>query len=55
MHKVILTEGMTLREKLRIMITIITMVSKEEPVLILNLNSESMQDLECLGITITPK
>lgn len=55
MHKVTLREGMSLREKLRIMITIITTVSMEEPVLILNLNSESMQGLECLGITITQK
>jgi len=55
MPKVTLKEGMTLREKLRIMITIIITVSKEESVLISNLNSESMQDLECLGITITPK
>jgi hypothetical protein len=55
MHKVTLREGMTRREKLRIMITIITTVSKEESVLILNLNSDRMQDLECLGITIIPK
>jgi hypothetical protein len=40
MLKVTLREGMTLREKMIIMITIITTVSKEESVLILNLNSE---------------
>jgi len=40
MLKVTLREGMTLREKMIIMITIITTVSKEESVLILNLNLE---------------